>query len=182
MSSHLQGSAGRSCLLLWNAKNVASRKHGHGHTHNAKDCNGLFWSLSKTTNMAAAQVFKVDYYIWLDTQSHTHTIRTASGHRSTLNVTECSRKSLWPLNSDEVGSSQWAHHKHHWACVGMVWERLVISLRSENNEIYAQKCQYNLTSARDATAVSEEMFVYSQCGQNGIWHLKKVFYWYCPTF
>lgn len=40
-------------------------------------------------------------------------------------------------------------------------------------EIYAQKCQCNLTRARDATAVSEEMFVYSRRGQNGIWHLQK---------
>lgn len=33
MSSHLQGNAGRSCLLLWNAKNVASPKYGPCHTH-----------------------------------------------------------------------------------------------------------------------------------------------------
>ncbi len=32
----LQGNAGRSCLLLWNAKNVASPKHGACHTYNAK--------------------------------------------------------------------------------------------------------------------------------------------------
>lgn len=103
----------------------------------------------------------------------THTL---SGQRldiGPLNVTECSRKSLWPLNSEDDGSSQWARNKHHWACVGMVWERLFISLRSEILAIYAQKCQYNLTWVRDATAVSKEMFVYSQRGQNGTWHRKK---------
>lgn len=36
MSSHLQGNGGRSCLLLWNAKNVASPKHGPCHKYNAK--------------------------------------------------------------------------------------------------------------------------------------------------
>lgn len=34
-------------------------------------------------------------------------------------------------------------------------------------------CQFDLTRARDATAVSEEMFVYSRRGQNGAWHRKK---------
>ena len=36
MSSRLQGNAGCSCLLLWNAKNVASPRHGPFLTLNAK--------------------------------------------------------------------------------------------------------------------------------------------------
>uniref|UniRef100_A0A3P9J9J9 Ankyrin repeat and sterile alpha motif domain containing 1B n=1 Tax=Oryzias latipes TaxID=8090 RepID=A0A3P9J9J9_ORYLA len=45
------GNAGRSCLLLWNAKNVACPKHGSCHTYNAK----------RTPNMDATPSFKVDY-------------------------------------------------------------------------------------------------------------------------
>lgn len=57
MSSHLQGNAGRSCLLLWNAKNVASPKHGPCHTYNAK------WTTKDSKHGRYSTVFKVDYKI-----------------------------------------------------------------------------------------------------------------------
>lgn len=71
MSSHLQGNGGRSCLLLWNAKNVASPKYGPWHTHNAK------WT-TKRTGMLLHSV-----YSWLQNlnrsiTTHSYTNGTAS--------------------------------------------------------------------------------------------------------
>lgn len=64
MSSHLQGNAGRSCLLLWNAKNVASPKHGPCHTYNANGLQRtLLLTFQRIPNMDATPVFKVDYKI-----------------------------------------------------------------------------------------------------------------------
>lgn len=65
MSSHLQGNAGRSCLLLWNAKNVASPKHGPCHTHNAKrTTKDLLAQFAKDYRHGRdSTVFKVDYRI-----------------------------------------------------------------------------------------------------------------------
>lgn len=72
----LQGNGGRSCLLLWNAKNVASPNHGPCHTYNAKwTAKGPSCSLFKRTNMVAApQCLKLTTNCY---HSSTHINRTA---------------------------------------------------------------------------------------------------------
>lgn len=94
MSSHLQGNAGRSCLLLWNTKNVASPKHGPCHTYNAKrtTMDPLAYFSKDYKHGCYSTVFKVDYKIltsfiymldtvknWTNrhlhsTHTHTHTL------------------------------------------------------------------------------------------------------------
>lgn len=98
--------------------------------------NGLQWLTFKDDKHGGSStVFKVDYNIltW-HTIKHTHykdSVWPDNGLHwmYTLNAAQQDvfdvDSEVWPLNTeDDVDNRQWAHYKHHWACVSMVWERL----------------------------------------------------------
>lgn len=76
----LQGNAGRSCLLLWNAKNVASPKHGPCHTYNAKrttkdykhGCHSTVFKVDYTKNLTSFIHMMLDTVNIGPTDTHTH--------------------------------------------------------------------------------------------------------------